>query len=936
MIKRITTLQFFLLISTLFVMLPPGLAQADKILQLPDPQTRAKSLLNSLSPEERVGQLFLVTFPGRDALETSQINKLITQYHIGGVILNRENDNFTGPENTIAEAQQLIIDLQRAEWSWSQEKKEDPDFSIKVTPSYIPLFISLSQEGDQTYYDQLQNGLTPLPDLMSIGATWNPSLAEQTGIVMGKELNALGVNLILGPSLDVLDGFREEEEQGLSTRTFGGDPYWVGEMGKAYILGIHEGGGNQVAVIAKHFPGLGGSDRSPYQEVATVRKSLEQLKQIELAPFFAVTGKAPTPLMAADGLLVSHIRYQGFQGNIRLTTRPVSFDSAALDQLMGLPNLVAWRQNGGILVSDNLGSQAIRQFFDPTGNTFDARQVARNAFLAGNDLLYLDQFVSRGDPDQYTTVTRTLEYFAQKYREDPAFAQRVDISVERLLTLKFRIYPVFSLPDVLPYKEDLDKIGISQAVTFEVAQKAATLLDPPANELDAFLPHPPERGEKIVFLTDIETTLQCSQCPIQNILSIDSLQKAVLRLYGPEAGGQVQPYQLASFSFLEVEKALNGTPDALPVFDELRSADWIVISFLNVNPSRPESLVVKSLLSDHYELLRNKRVIGFAFSAPYYLDATDVSKLTAYYALYSKTSPFVDVAARILFQELSPTGASPVSIRGLAYDLVIITSPDPNQIIPMFLDTTGLSASDFSGDATATLGPISTQVPLFKVGDLLPLRTGVIYDHNQKPVPDGTIVNFILTTGGESSATQQIEAATSNGVARAAFRISIPGLLEIRAASEPATISELLRLDVTGGQAAAITVIAPTAITTLTLEPSSGLGTPVPTPTQVIVSGEKPAKPGAIDWLLSMVIAWGGGIAAYFFNLNRASLRWRVRWGLVSSAGGLLVYIYFAFHLPGSMVLITQTGAAGIFFGVILGVIVGWGIGWLWHKYEKP
>jgi beta-glucosidase-like glycosyl hydrolase len=143
-------------------------------------------------------------------------------------------------------------------------------------------------------------------------------------------------------------------------------------MGKNYIQGVHEGSTNRVAVIAKHFPGRGSSDRMPDQEVATVRKSLEQLKQIELAPFFAVTGSASGDPSRTDGLLVSHIRYQGFQGNIRVSTRPVSFDSTALEQLMQLEPISGWRTNGGIVVSDDLGSQAVRKFYDPLEQTFDA------------------------------------------------------------------------------------------------------------------------------------------------------------------------------------------------------------------------------------------------------------------------------------------------------------------------------------------------------------------------------------------------------------------------------------------------------------------------------------------------------------------------------------------------------------------------------------
>src|SRR5690606_16858205 len=178
---------------------------------------------------------------------------------------------------------------------------------------------------------------------------------------------------------------------------FGGDPFWVGEMGKAFISGLHHGSDNRLLVIAKHFPGRGDSDRSPEEEVPTVRKTLEQLKQVELAPFFAVTN-ATEPSAQADGLLVSHIRYQGFQTNIRATTRPVSLDTAALPAIIRLEEFSTWRSNGGLIVSNSLGSQAIRDFYSLSGENFLPRSVARDAFMAGNDLLYLGSITS-ADPE---------------------------------------------------------------------------------------------------------------------------------------------------------------------------------------------------------------------------------------------------------------------------------------------------------------------------------------------------------------------------------------------------------------------------------------------------------------------------------------------------------------------------------------------------------
>ena len=316
------------LLSSIF----PASALASSARQAVDPAVRAQQMLAKMTAEERVGQLFLVSFTGSTADENSQIYDLITKHHIGGVVLLAGNDNFVAAPDTVSSAYQLIAQLQNTEWQSTQNPPVGSN-----PPNYIPLFIGISQDGDGYPDDQILSGLTPLPDLMAIGATWDPSLAQQVGSVAGQELSSLGFNLFFGPSLDVLESPAATLGNGLGASVFGGDPYWVGAMGSAYISGLHTGSGERMVVIADHFPGRGSSDRPAGGEPATVRKSLEQMKQIELAPFFTVTGDATTPDSTADGLLVSHIRYQGIQGNIRSITRPVSFDQQALSDILSLP-----------------------------------------------------------------------------------------------------------------------------------------------------------------------------------------------------------------------------------------------------------------------------------------------------------------------------------------------------------------------------------------------------------------------------------------------------------------------------------------------------------------------------------------------------------------------------------------------------------------------
>src|SRR5690349_7777753 len=248
--------------------------------------SKAQAVLAAMTPEERVGQLFLVTFQGTDTHDQTQIYDLISNHHVGGVVLLAGNDNILPEPDTISGAHQLVNALQTVEANADSTSTSGSDTKPNA---YVPLFVGISQEGDGAPHDQILSGLTPLPDAMAIGATWKTDMARQVGQVMGTELSALGFNLYLGPSLDVVEAPNPSAQIDLGPRVFGGDPFWVGEMGRAYISGLHTGSNSHMIVVAKHFPGRGDSDRSPDEEVATVRKSLEELKQIELPPFFAVT-----------------------------------------------------------------------------------------------------------------------------------------------------------------------------------------------------------------------------------------------------------------------------------------------------------------------------------------------------------------------------------------------------------------------------------------------------------------------------------------------------------------------------------------------------------------------------------------------------------------------------------------------------------------------
>jgi beta-N-acetylhexosaminidase len=919
--KKINSFARVACIILVFLIISPfSLGQAASNLQSDTSKERAQALLTGLTPEERIGQLFLVSFEGTDVGPDSQIYDLITQHHIGGVILKAENDNFEAAPQTLGGVVRLTRQLQNDEWSATQSTQVNPRTNEEFTPAFIPLLIGLSQEGDGAPYDQIINGLTPLPSQMAIGATWQPDLARQVGAVLGKELSSLGINLLLGPSLDVLDTPHTQGAGDLGIRTFGGDPFWVGEMGRAYISGVHEGSANKIAVVGEHFPGHGSSDRLPEEEVATVRKSLEQLKLNELPPFEAVTGNAPSPEATVDALLASHIRYQGFQGNIRETTRPVSFDPQAFSQLMNLPAFSAWRDGGGVMITDDLGSRAFRRFIDPSGNDFNARSIAREAFLTGNDILYLGiGFVATSDADSYQTVLSTLDSFTKKYNEDPNFEKLVDAAVLRILTLKYQLYEnLFIRSQVLVPNDSISEVGKSSQVTFEVAQQAATLVNPSLANLADTLPEPPTLNDRVVFVTDARAAKQCSQCPEQPMLAKDALEKAVVRLYGPLSAGLVLQRNLESYSFDELLAFLDSieTVDLPEMENKLQQADWIVFGMLNVSTNSPSSQALSRFLAERPGLFRQKKLIVFAFNAPYFLDSTEISKITAYYALYSKTPQFVEVAARLLFGELpTPPGDPPVSVPGISYDLISATAPDPDQTIPLLWDR--------PQENTET--PEPTMVPEYKVGDLVAVRTGVIEDHNGHPVPDGTPVQFILS-GGNNTDPEIQNASTSKGIALATLLIDRSGSVEIHVQSDPARQSDPLRIDVPPEpeEIAALTPTpAPTETPTLTPSPTS-------TATPVAVTSIPKDHPNWGDWLLALLVTGGIGGAIYWLTMQFGLTRWGIRGGILALIGGLLAYTYLSLGMPGSSELLQSTGTGGVALATILGSILGGGAAWGW------
>ncbi|HYN88850.1 MAG TPA: glycoside hydrolase family 3 N-terminal domain-containing protein [Ardenticatenaceae bacterium] len=812
-IASMIRLALLLLVGASLLVRPAEVANGAPLPQVPlgDP---AQALLDQMTPAERVGQLFMVAFVGRDLNPGGQIATLLQEDKIGSVVLLAANGNFRNGDDTPRQVAALTEALQ----------------GLVTGPNGvtgIPLLIAIDHEGDGYPYSRITSGVTPLASPLAIGATWDPALAEATGYVAGLELAAMGINMILGPSVDVLHSPGPSSKGDLGIRTFGGDPFWVGRMGRAYVQGVHEGSQGRVLTVAKHFPGHGGSDRLPDDEVATVDKSLEELRRVELAPFFAVTAAPPgSHPGVTDALMTSHIRYRGFQGeDVGQLAAPISFDPAGLQALLSQEEFEIWREQG-LMVSDALGVPAVRKYFDPTLQLFPHRQIARQALNAGNDLLILAQFdLNDRWADQYTNIRDTMAFFREQYEIDSAFRVRVDQAALKVLRLKMRLYPSLEQgrgQAVLPLTNP-DIAGRRNQVTETVARYGLTLLYPRSpDDLAARLPAAPRRDEQIVIFTDAREVRDCFDPDCQPFLSVpvEAIQEAILRLYGPEATNEVAPEQIRSFSFGDLKRFLASSihiggpvvadgqaaiqaagqadapdPAASAVAEALQTSDWVVLIMQDLVPGegRPgasDSDAARIFLDTTADSLFDRKIVAFALNVPYVLDTTEISKLSAYFALYSKQPPFLEMVARTLFNDAVPAGSPSVSVEAVNYELATQLQPNPNYALPLTLVSTG----PFTVPAEAEV------------------RVGPILDSNDHIVPDGTVVEVWGSWEVDGATTERMRGETTDGVALIRVPIMQGGRLTLHASSFRATSHEAVTLAAVGP--------APTPTATATLAPT--------------------------------------------------------------------------------------------------------------------
>jgi len=302
-----------------------------EVTQVPE-EAPITALLNSLSAEEKVGQLFLARCPEADALAD------ISTYHLGGYILFDRDFR----HSTTEEIRNLIAAFQ-------QEAR-------------IPMLMAVDEEGGTvtrvSCYEQYRHSNFPSPRyLYDQGGM---ALIEETEHEKCQLLSSLGINVNMAPVCDITT----DPAAFMYDRSLGQSPYATAYFTKTLVDIMAE---HQIGSVLKHFPGYG-NNTDTHTGIATDTRALEELESADLIPF-AVGSKA-----GCGAILVSHTFINALDPSLPASLSPTVNDY--LRREMGFD---------GVTITDDLAMQAITDLYG-------AEEAAVLAVLAGNDLLCSSEY----------------------------------------------------------------------------------------------------------------------------------------------------------------------------------------------------------------------------------------------------------------------------------------------------------------------------------------------------------------------------------------------------------------------------------------------------------------------------------------------------------------------------------------------------------------
>lgn len=301
--------------------------------------------ITTLSLSQKIGQLFMITAVSDEEIakdtitkktypvDKEYVTKMITDYHVGGIIYLGQSDS----------------------------KKQIERTKYFQSISKIPLLVGQDLEPGRVGKSRFPNFFL-FKSNEKIGKRNELTYTQNIGCIIGELCKTLGVHINFAPVADVNSN---PNNPIIGDRSFGSDPKEVAKHAIAFAQGLQESG---IVACAKHFPGHGDTTVDSHDTLPKIDKSMHDLLNTEIKPFKELI-KADIPM-----IMVGHIAVRELESEENLpATLSKDIVTGYLKEEFGFK---------GIVITDALDMNAIT-----LTEHYKNGQAELQALIAGNDIL---------------------------------------------------------------------------------------------------------------------------------------------------------------------------------------------------------------------------------------------------------------------------------------------------------------------------------------------------------------------------------------------------------------------------------------------------------------------------------------------------------------------------------------------------------------------
>lgn len=295
--------------------------------------SKADKILDKMSIEEKIGQLFLVRYNKNDTT-------YLSNFYPGGYILfAKDFENHT-----------------------KESIKEELDVLQKMNK--YKLIIGVDEEGGfvtrVSRYKNFREEKFLSPKFYYEKGGYE--LLKETEKEKATLLKSIGINLNLAPVADI----STDENDFIYNRAFGYDEIKTSEFINNMVTYANE---NEINSCLKHFPGYG-NNKDTHTGIAIDNREYKNFLEKDYLPFIAgIKAKVPS-------ILISHNII-----NCLDSTKPASLSKKVISELRGKLNFT------GIIITDDLAMDAVKEYVENN-------QAATLAIEAGNDMIITSDFIT--------------------------------------------------------------------------------------------------------------------------------------------------------------------------------------------------------------------------------------------------------------------------------------------------------------------------------------------------------------------------------------------------------------------------------------------------------------------------------------------------------------------------------------------------------------